>query len=325
MAHLFYARHLYFFNCYTFFFLFGCTSHRIALDIELLLPIAMVWIVTGSSIRSRPMTMFHRPMMSAIIGALLTLAVGIGMAPKAHADETTAAAATAKKLFKSMSDYVAAQKDISFDYDSILEVVTKQGQKLGLASSGSVVVNRPDKIEATRSGGFVNIAMLFDGKTLTLFGKNANLYTQADVPGNIDHLVDELRNKYRRALPAADLLLSNPYDKLMRDVVSVSDLGSGVIGGHECDSLAFRKSYVDFQIWIAQGPHPYPCRYTITSRLVADAPSYSIQIRDWKTGDEAVSGQFDFKNATNAQKVDLKDVQEKVREFPKNFVMGAMK
>ncbi|MGO7718800.1 hypothetical protein ACC706_36400, partial [Rhizobium johnstonii] len=34
-----------------------------------------------------------------------------------------------------------------------------------------------------------------------------------------------------RPVPGADLLMSNVYEELMRDVVDVKDLGSGVIGG----------------------------------------------------------------------------------------------
>jgi Predicted periplasmic protein len=64
-----------------------------------------------------------------------------------------------------------------------------------------------------------------------------NIYTQVAIPGSIDHLVDELREKYNRPLPAADLLTSDSYDGLMEDVVDVKDLGSGVIGGTECDHL----------------------------------------------------------------------------------------
>ena len=70
----------------------------------------------------------------------------------------------------------------------------------------------------------------------------------------------------------------------MQDVVDVKDLGSGVIGGTECDHLAFRKKDVHWQIWIAQGSRPYPCRYDIATKVVAGSPGYSIQIRDWKTG-----------------------------------------
>ena len=156
--------------------------------------------------------------------------------------------AEAKKLLKAMSDYLAAQKAISFGYDANLQVVTNSGQKLGLASSGSVALNRPDKVRTTRSGGFIDVETVFDGKTLTLLGKDANKYTQVEIPGTVDHLIDELKDKYGLPLPAADLLMENSYDQLMEGVYDSKDLGSGVINGAECDSLAFRKDDVDFQI-----------------------------------------------------------------------------
>jgi hypothetical protein len=231
--------------------------------------------------------------------------------------------AEAKRLLKAMSDYQAAQAAISFDYDAVLEVVTNDKQTLALASSGTVTLNRPDRIRATRAGGFVDVETLFDGKTLTLLGKNANKYTQLDVPGTIEHLIDELKDKYDRPLPAADLLMSNSYDELMQDVYDSKDLGSGVINGTECDFLAFRKDEVDLQIWIAQGDRPYPCRYVVTSRLIADGPQYSIEIRDWKTGNGVGADDFVFQNPMNAEKIDVKDLQNSISELPENFTMGA--
>lgn len=254
--------------------------------------------------------------MAGISVAALALIVGVGLPAGARADE-----AEAKSLLKAMSDYMAAQKAISFGYDATLEVVTKDEQKLALASSGAVTLNRPDKIRATRAGGFADVEMVFDGKTLTLFGKTANLFTQIDVPGTVDHLVDELRDKYDRPLPAADLLMSNPYDELMLDVVDVKDLGSGVIDGVECDFLAFRTDEVDWQIWIAHGDRPYPCRYVITSKRIAKGPQYSIQIRDWKTGDEAAADDFGFKNPTNAQKIELSELRD-MDALPEHFKRG---
>ena len=141
------------------------------------------------------------------------------------------------------------------------------------------------------------------------------------MPGTIDHLVDELRDKYNRPLPAADLLMSNAYDELMLDVVDTKDLGSGVIGGVECDYLAFRTKDVDWQIWIAQGDRPYPCRYVITSKLVSNGPQYSIQIRDWKTGDAVASDDFGFENPTAAEKIDLEDLHD-MNDLPGHFVIG---
>ena len=78
----------------------------------------------------------------------------------------------------------------------------------------------------------------------------------------------------------------------MPQVADVKDLGSGVIHGVECDHLAFRTKEVDWQIWIAQGERPYPCRYVITSTKVKGWPQYTIDIRDWKTGAEVASDSF---------------------------------
>ena len=229
-----------------------------------------------------------------------------------------------KAMVKAMTDYVAAQKAISFDYDVSLEVVTSDDQKLTLAASGNVELARPDKVRASRSGGFADIETVFDGKTLTILGKNMKIYTQVAIPGSIDHLTDELREKYNRPLPAADLLTSDSYDELMEDVVDVKDLGSGVIGGTECDHLAFRKKDVDWQIWIAQGSRPYPCRYDIATKVVAGSPEYSIQIRGWKAGSDVASGSFSFTPPPDARRVDAADLAKlkDMSDLPSNCRIG---
>jgi hypothetical protein len=253
---------------------------------------------------------------AGVYAATMALVIALGMPGGARADE-----ADAKRLLKAMSDYMAAQKVISFGFDATLEVITKDNQKLALASSGTVVLNRPGKIRVTRSGGFADVEMLFDGKTLTMVSKYPNLYSQIGVPGTVDHLIDELKDKHNKPLPGADLIMSNTYDELMLDVVDIKDLGSGVIDGVECDYLAFRKKEVDWQIWIAQGNQPYPCRYVITSKLIAHSPQYSIQFRDWKTGNGVVPEDFRFKNPDKARKVDLKNLQG-MSELPDHFNIG---
>jgi hypothetical protein len=106
-------------------------------------------------------------------------------------------------------------------------------------------------------------------------------------------------------------------------VTDAKDLGSGVIGGVECDHLAFRTKEVDWQIWIAQGARPYPCRYVITSKLVDKGPQYSVRIRDWKTGNDVASDDFSFKNLTNAKKLNMQDLD--TDELPKIFSIGTSK
>jgi len=230
----------------------------------------------------------------------------------------------ARKLMKAMSDYLAAQKAISFDFDNNLEIVTTQQQKIALAGSGAVTLNRPDKLHVTRAGGFTDMALSYDGKTATLLGKNSNLYAQVDAPGTIDQLVDVLRDKYHRPVPGADLLMSDPYKELMPEVTEVKDLGSGVIHGVECNHLAFRTKEVDWQIWIAQGARPYPCRYVITSKHVEGWPQYTIDIRSWKTGAEVAADNFKLEIPAGARKLTPDQVGE-LNDIPALFTAKGAK
>lgn len=265
------------------------------------------------------MQITNNKLQAVVVTGLSAIALSFAIftaAPAAQADEEFA-----RTRFKEMSDYLAAQAAFSFNYDATLEVVSTEDQKFQLVSSGSAIVNRPDRIRANRHGGFVDVELVFDGKVLTIVGHNANKYTQIEVPGTIDNLVDALRDQYGIPLPAADLLLSNVNDTLMPDVIDVKDIGSGIVGGVECDHLAFRTEEVDWQIWIAQGDVPYPCRYVITTKQVAMSPQYSVQISDWKTGDEVAADDFAFENATGADMIAFEDIQ--VDDLPENFTQGA--
>jgi hypothetical protein len=231
--------------------------------------------------------------------------------------------ANAKALLKAMSDYLAAQQVISLAYDSVFEVVTGDQQKLQIATSGTIDMSRPDKIHTTRQAGFANTEMVFDGKTLSFLGKGKNAYVQAEAPGTIDELVAALRDKFHRQLPGADLLSGNVYDELMAGVTDVKDLGSGVINGKECDHLAFRTADTDWQIWIAQGAEPYPCRYVITSKGVDQAPQFTLTVREFRAG--GAPGNFAFTPPAGATKMEVEDLAtlRETSDLPENYRIGA--
>lgn len=258
-----------------------------------------------------------RSLAAQVCAGLIAVTAGVVTAPAAGAAEAEALA-----LLKGMTTFMSAQQAMSFRYDSDLEVVTTEQQRLTLASSGTVSLARPGRIRATRSTGFADVETIFDGSTFTLLGKKANVYMQVPFRGTIVSLVDELKDKYRRPLPAADLLLPSAYAELTEGVTDVKDLGSGVVGGVECDHLAFRKKDVDFQIWIAQGERPYPCRYVITSTAVPGSPQYSIQLRDFQTGSAAVGQSFAFVPPPGARAIskdELKTIKS-MGELPSHFV-----
>jgi hypothetical protein len=203
-------------------------------------------------------------------------------------------------------------------------VITPDLQKIQFASSGQLLLSRPDKLRATRIGGYADIELVFDGKTATVFGKNINAFAQLDAPGSIDQLFDRLRNQSSAELPGADLLLSNAYDVLMSDVIEAKHIGQGVIDGVECEHLAFRNLDTDWQVWIEVGSRPIPRKYVITSKAVTGGPQYTLRIKDWKTDAQLGADAFVFKPSADAKKIDFKALSE-IDEIPAGVVPGGKK
>lgn len=238
----------------------------------------------------------------------------------AQADQTDA-----KQILMMMSDYMAAESGLSFDYDSTLEIVTSEDQKLGIASSGSVQLVRPDKLHATRVGGYSDVEIVFNGATFGAIGKGLGLAVKRDFAGDIDALFEELRTKHAVPFPAADLLYSNAYEILMAEVVDIKDLGVGVVGGQMCDHLAFRTEEVDWQIWIAHGDKPYPCRFEISNRTIAQSPSYRIDLRNWQDGVTTDADAFELALPEGVSLVEFIEFDAQTGHLPPHYSKGDTK
>jgi hypothetical protein len=250
-----------------------------------------------------------------LVGTILTM--GASLVPEARAQD-----GDADKLLKAMSDYVASQKAVSVTFDSDIEVITSNLQKIQFTSSGQVQLSRPDKLRATRTGGYRDIEIVFDGKMLTVNNKDSKDYAQIDAPGTADQLIDVLRDKHGVVAPGADLLLSNVYDVMMADVIEGTVIGKGVIDGVECDHLAFRNLETDWQIWIESGAKPIPRKYVITSKGIGEAPQYTLRIKEWKT--DLPADAFAFKPDTSAKKIALGDLGD-IDEVPQGVAKTGAK
>ena len=254
-----------------------------------------------------------------IVAAGVALTMTLPLARSAGA----ASSDDAMALLHAMSDYIAGQRTISLTYDSDVEVITADVQKIQFTSSGQLQLSRPDKLRVTRTGGYADVVLTFDGKTVTLLGKDANSYTQVEAPGSVDQLVDRLRDEFSMAAPGADLVLSRVFEQLADGVIDAKHVGVGVIDGVECEHLAFRNTDTDWQIWIEIGARPIPHKYVITTKAVAAAPQYTLRIKEWKT-DAVGADAFTFKSPQGAKKVAMEGLGS-VDEVPQGVVTGAKK
>src|SRR3954471_24336426 len=259
------------------------------------------------------------PVSQGLASTALVAAVIAFTAQPARADD-------AEALLKAMTDYTAAQKAISAAFDSDIEIVTPELEKIQFTSSGKLQLARPDKLRISRTGGYADVQLVYDGKTVSIYGNNAKAYAQADLAGTVDQLVDLLQAKTGAAMPGTDLLLTNAYDELMSSVVLAQHIGQGVVDGVECEHLAFRGPDTDWQIWIETGARPIPRKYVITSKTVTGAPQYTLRIKDWKTDAIADADAFVFKPPAGATKVGLdSEVVVEFDELPPGIPSGAKK
>jgi len=105
---------------------------------------------------------------AALTTALASFA-SVGLVSTAQAQDGGDAAA----ILKAMSDYVTAQKNITATFNADIEVITPELQKIQFASTGQLQLSRPDKIHVSRTGGYTDVELFFDGKTFVVDDKKA--------------------------------------------------------------------------------------------------------------------------------------------------------
>lgn len=259
-----------------------------------------------------------RPVGRALAAAAL-LGGALSAVTAAVASETDATA-----ILKALSDYMSAQSTISLTFDSDIEVITPQMEKIQFTNSGEALLSRPDKLRARRVGGYSDVELIFDGKTVSIHGRSVNGYAQIEAPGTVDQLIGSLRVGHGIALPGADLLLSRPYDILIAGVREAKYIGRGIIDGRECEHLAFRNFDTDWQIWVEVSERPMPCKMVITSKTVNSAPQYTLRIKAWQTGIEIAPNAFAFSPPKGAEPLDPKAMME-LDELPPPMEYGENK
>ncbi|WP_200250437.1 DUF2092 domain-containing protein [Thiococcus pfennigii] len=224
--------------------------------------------------------------------------------------QAEAMAGDAKAILKAMSDYVGSQQTIEFTFDSSIEAVTPEMEKVQFTNSGGGLLSRPDKLHAHRVGGYADVEMTFDGETVSVLGKHSNIYAQFEGPATVDELIDALRAGQGIALPGADLLRTDVYDVLVAGVIEAKHIGRGVVDGRECEHLAFRNLDTDWQLWVEVGDAPIPRKLVITTKTLNSAPQYTLQIKDWQTDVEPASDAFVFTVPEGAEQIQPHDLIE---------------
>jgi hypothetical protein len=211
----------------------------------------------------------------------------------------------AVQKMKRMSDFLEKQQQFSVDTQSIVEEMRFSGHRVDYDLAANVVVKRPNKLSAVRSGELLNEHLLYDGKTLTLYRPADKAYATAAAPDTVEKMIDFARETVGILLPAADLVYRGAYPLMMQDVSLAAVVGKSSIGGVVCDHLLFSRPGVDFQIWIAEGERPWPCKYAATEMDTPTKLSITTFLSGWNFSPVVQDAKFTFVPPKDARAIPM--------------------
>jgi len=233
---------------------------------------------------------------------LVTLPVIVSTDALAQAPAVDPAAV---QKFKRMTEFLDGLKQFSVNSQSIIEETRFSGHRVDFDLAAKVAVKRPNKLSAARTGDLLNEHLIYDGKTLTLYRPSEKAYATAAAPATIEKMIDFARETVGVLLPAADLVYRGAFPLMMQDVSLAAVVGKAIIGGVKCDHLLFSRPGVDFQIWIAEGKQPLPCKYVVTETDTPAKLSITTFLSGWNMNPAVQDAQFSFVPPKDAKAIPM--------------------
>jgi hypothetical protein len=189
--------------------------------------------------------------------------------------------------------------DIS--YDDVLE----SGLTVQYQRSNEVVLDRPNHLRVDGDSDKGQRTILYDGKTLTVFDPDMNMYVQVPAPHTIDATLDKLDERGVE-LPLEDLLSNEPCAWLHEDVWDGFYGGRHYLDGSFVHHLLFRVAAADFQVWVQGGEVPVIRKVIIEYREKEGKPRYEARLSDWNFRPTIEAGEFTFTPPEGAARIEFR-------------------
>ncbi len=204
----------------------------------------------------------------ALIGVFVG-GIGGGAAKSAAAEKAGMIEPKADAALHRMSDYLSGLNTFRVDTSTVDETkVNKDGQKIQTLANSKIAIRRPGEMRIDRVSPDGRVVFRDDGKQLSVFNSDKNIYAVAPAPAKLDEAADHARKQLQVDAPGVDLLASDPYGALTEGVTEGRYIGLVPMGGGVmAHQIAVTKKNVSYQIWIQDGPQPVPLRWRVKMRV----------------------------------------------------------
>ena len=208
-------------------------------------------------------------------------------------------------LLKRMSATLGAAKAFTYRSRSTVEVPAKTGQFITLFATSEVALERPNKLRYQVTGEIPNFDFYYNGTNVTAFASKTQVYSVATAPDTIDAMLKSVMEKGGIYFPSADVMYSNPYAVLTKDLTSAFVVGATTVDGVPCEHLAFMGPGVNWEIWIATSKSALPRRLMVTYTQVPNFPRFLVEFANWNLKPKLAANRFTFKKPANATQIEF--------------------
>jgi hypothetical protein len=251
-----------------------------------------------------------------LLAALAGAVCGVTPTPARGADESRAGNSKgdspapaiepqADEVLRAAGKYLGDAKSFTFTADVWEDTVLAEGQKVKRQKTTKAGVRRPNGVYAETHNERVARGAWYDGKTLTIYNRQGNFYGTVDSPDTIDKMIEAVSDKFGIAMPLSDLLISDLYAGVTKNVTRGMYLGRQTVAGVRCHHLAFVQDDIDWEMWVEDGRAPVIRKYLITYKNDDKAPQFEATLSDWNFDAKLDDYAFTFRPPLGASKIEV--------------------
>ncbi len=207
-------------------------------------------------------------------------------------------------ILMTMANFLAKAPAFSVTIRSGYDAIQADGQRIEFGDRRRILLQRPDRfrVEVERSDGDRGL-VVFDGKAITAFKVDDNVYASAEKPGTVDDALVYLVRDLQMTLPLARMFHTRFPQQIGKRVTSISYVEEDTLFDVPTDHLAARSAELDVQIWIAQGEQPLPRRVVFTYKNAPGQPQFWADLSDWNLSPKLAADSFTFTPPAGAEQI----------------------
>lgn len=214
-----------------------------------------------------------------------------------------------RQILQKMCDFLKSQQQFSYKAEIADDQVYYGGKKLQYEINMETFVRRPDRLRVNAEGDLVDKQFYFDGKSITLYDKDHNVYGALEVPADIESALEKASNDFGVRVALSDLASPNLWELLDKRIKHSLYVGLHKVRGVPCHHLSFDGDEVQFQVWIEVGDKPLPRKAVLTHKNLPGSPQWTAYLSDWNFSPQLNDNLFVFTPPQGAEKIKFVPVQ----------------